>query len=104
MFVGTHVTGVAVGAKNRVGVAPQAKFISCKIIDDLGRDTPEAYIKCLQWFLAPTDTSGNNPDPTKRPHIIYLPYSESSFGDVFFEPISTVRKYVVFELSIFFLV
>jgi subtilisin family serine protease len=35
-----------------------------------GWGTPATYLECLQWFLAPTDLAGNNPDPSKAPHII----------------------------------
>ena len=32
--------------------------------------TPARYTECFQWFIAPTDLSGQNPDPTKAPAVI----------------------------------
>ncbi len=69
---GTHVTGIAVGddgAANQIGVAPGAKWIACRNMDD-GFGTPATYIECYQFFLAPTDLTGANPDPARRPHIV----------------------------------
>ena len=37
---------------------------------DQGNGTPATYTECFQWFIAPTDLNGQNPDPTKRPHVI----------------------------------
>ena len=31
---------------------------------------PETYTECFQWFIAPTDLTGQNPDPTKRPDVM----------------------------------
>jgi subtilisin family serine protease len=37
---------------------------------DRGAGTPATYAECFQWFLAPTDGGGQNPDPSKAPHVI----------------------------------
>ena len=69
---GTHTTGLAVGddgAGNQIGVAPGAKWIGCHNMDE-GVGRPETYTECFQWFIAPTDLNGQNPDPTKRPHVM----------------------------------
>jgi subtilisin family serine protease len=69
---GTHTTGTGVGddgGTNQIGVAPGAKWIGCRNMD-AGVGRPSTYIECLQFFLAPTDLSGNNPDPSKRPHVV----------------------------------
>ena len=69
---GTHTTGLAVGddgAGNQIGVAPGAKWIGCHNMDQ-GVGRPETYTECFQWFIAPTDLTGQNPDPTKRPHVM----------------------------------
>ena len=29
-----------------------------------------AFMACFQFFLAPTDRAGNNPDPSRAPHVI----------------------------------
>jgi hypothetical protein len=52
-----------------VGMAPEAKWINCRSMKISTRQwSPESFIGCLQFFLAPTDVKGKNPDPTKRPH------------------------------------
>ena len=69
---GTHTMGTMVGtdgAANQVGVAPGAKWMGCRNMDQ-GNGTPATYTECLQWFIAPTDSGGNNPDPTKAPDVI----------------------------------
>jgi uncharacterized repeat protein (TIGR01451 family) len=57
------------GATNAVGMAPGAKWIGCRNMDN-GDGTPTTYSECYQWFIAPTDVAGNNPDPTMAPHVI----------------------------------
>ncbi len=69
---GTHTMGTMVGddgAGNQIGVAPGAKFIGCRNMDQ-GAGTPARYSECFQFFIAPTDLAGNNPDPTKAPNVI----------------------------------
>jgi subtilisin family serine protease len=64
--------GIAVGdggPGNQIGVAPGAQWIGCRNMD-LGVGTPASYIECYQWFLAPTDLNGQNPDPQLAPDII----------------------------------
>src|SRR4051812_2345753 len=69
---GTHTAGTTVGddgAGNQVGVAPGAKWIGCRNMDQ-GNGTPATYTECFQFFIAPTDLSGNNANPFLRPHVI----------------------------------
>ena len=74
---GTHTMGTMVGdgttdpnnPVNQIGVAPSAKWIGCRCMDE-GDGTPATYTECFEWFMAPTDLSGNNPDPAKAPDII----------------------------------
>ena len=69
---GTHTMGIAVGddgAGNQIGVAPGARWIGCRNMDR-GVGTPARYTECFQWFLAPTNSAGANPDPSKAPDII----------------------------------
>ena len=69
---GTHTMGTIVGddgAGNQVGMAPGAKWIACRNMDQ-GAGTPARYSECFQFFIAPTDLNGNNPDPTKAPNVI----------------------------------
>jgi len=69
---GTHTMGTMVGddgGGNQIGVAPGAKWIGCRNMDQ-GNGTPATYSECFQWFIAPTDLSGQNPDSSKAPHVI----------------------------------
>ncbi|HEX3586854.1 MAG TPA: S8 family serine peptidase, partial [Candidatus Angelobacter sp.] len=72
-FHGSHTTGTAIGddgAGNQIGMAPGAKWIGCRNMDQ-GNGTPARYMECMQFFLAPypincTPAEG---DPTKAPDI-----------------------------------
>lgn len=65
---GTHVASIAVGS-NGYGVAPSARWIACRNMD-AGVGAPQAYIACLNFFLAPHDIYGRNPRPELRPHVV----------------------------------
>ena len=70
-FHGTHTLGTAIGddgAGNQIGMAPGAKWIGCRNMDQ-GNGTPARYIECMQWFLAPYPIGGGQGDPTKAPDI-----------------------------------
>ena len=72
-FHGSHTTGTAIGddgAGNQIGMAPGAKWIGCRNMDQ-GNGTPARYMECMEFFLAPypincTPAQG---DPTKSPDI-----------------------------------
>ena len=69
---GTHTMGTMTGDDNegnQIGVAPGAKWIGCRNMER-GNGKPSTYIECFQWFLAPTDLNGQNPDVSKAPHVI----------------------------------
>ena len=69
---GTHTAGTTVGndgAANQVGVAPGARWIGCRNMDQ-GNGTPATYTECFQFMIAPTDLSGNNANAFLRPHVI----------------------------------
>ena len=69
---GTHTTGTTSGddgADNQIGVAPGAKWIGCHNMDS-GTGRPETYTECFQWFIAPTDLNGQNPNPDLRPDVM----------------------------------
>jgi serine protease AprX len=70
-FHGSHTTGTAIGDDgmgNQIGMAPGAKWIACRNMDQ-GTGTPTRYIECMQWFLAPYPIGGGQGDPTKAPDI-----------------------------------
>jgi subtilisin family serine protease len=69
---GTHTTGTAVGYDQQnyyIGMAPGAKWIACRNMN-AGFGVPQTYIECLQFFVAPTDLNGGNPQPSLAPHVI----------------------------------
>ncbi len=69
---GSHTVGTIVGddvGSNQVGVAPGAKWIGCRNMNS-GNGTPATYNECAEWFLAPTDLNGQNPDPDRAPDVI----------------------------------
>ncbi len=69
---GTHTVGTMVGddgATHQTGVAPGAKWIGCRNMDQ-GNGTPARYIECMQWMLAPTDLNGENPNPDLAPDVL----------------------------------
>ncbi|HVN53580.1 MAG TPA: S8 family serine peptidase [Anaerolineaceae bacterium] len=68
---GTHVTGIAVGSDggaNQIGVAPGAKWMGCRNMDQ-GVGRPSTYIECLEFFLAP------NEDATKHADVVSNSYT-----------------------------
>ena len=63
----TQGTGIMVGGDggtNQIGVAPGAEWIAVKVDFTLAQ-----LHAALDWMLAPTDLSGGNPDPSKRPQV-----------------------------------
>lgn len=66
---GTHSTAIAVGGfpGDRVGVAPGAQWIGCRALGPGSNRV--TVLACLQFFLAPTDLDGNNPDPDRAPDV-----------------------------------
>jgi len=69
---GTHTAGTFAGddgATHQTGVAPGAKWIGCRNMDQ-GNGTPARYIECMEWMLAPTDSSGANPNPDLAPDVV----------------------------------
>ena len=70
---GTHTMGTACGddgAGNQVGVAPGAKFICARNMDQ-GNGTPATYIECFEFFLAPYPVGGTplQGNPALAPHV-----------------------------------
>ncbi len=68
---GTHTLGTMVGEAGAavLGMAPGARWIGCRNMDR-GNGTPATYAECFEFFLAPTDAGGNNPDPTRAPDVV----------------------------------
>jgi serine protease AprX len=72
-FHGSHTTGTAIGddgGTNQIGMAPGAKWIACRNMDQ-GNGTPATYMECMEFFLAPypLNCTPNEGDPAKAPDI-----------------------------------
>ena len=70
---GSHTIGTAVGfdgGANQIGVAPGAKWIGCRNMDQ-GNGTPARYIECFEFFLAPYPVGGGpgQGDPARAPDV-----------------------------------
>ncbi|MFU8854525.1 S8 family serine peptidase [Micromonospora sp. SL1-18] len=83
---GTHTMGTMVGddGTNHVGVAPDAQWIATN--GCCASNGPESLLESGWWLLAPTDVHGNNPDVSKRPHVINNSWGQSAehnFNDFF---------------------
>lgn len=69
---GTHTVGSMLGSESSgifVGVAPGAQWIAVRNMER-GYGSVASYLEGFQWFLAPTDLEGNNPDPSMAPDVI----------------------------------
>ncbi len=68
---GTHTMGTMAGraGADTLGMAPGARWIGCRNMDQ-GNGTPATYAECFEFFLAPTDANGMNPDPSMAPDVI----------------------------------
>jgi serine protease AprX len=80
---GTHTIATAAGGgPYQVGVAPDAEWIACRNMDN-ETGTPESYIDCFQFFLAPTNLDGRDARPELAPHIVnnswHCPPNEGCF-------------------------
>ncbi|MDH5674700.1 MAG: S8 family serine peptidase, partial [Myxococcales bacterium] len=84
---GTHTMGTMVGddgnpGENQIGVAPAAKWIAAKGCEDFGCSL-SSLMQSAEWVLAPTDSSGSNPRPDLRPHVVNNSWGGPP-GDPFF--------------------
>jgi serine protease AprX len=97
---GTHTMGTMVGddgGDNRIGVAPDARWIGCRNMD-VGVGTPAAYAECFEFFLAPYPIGGDpltDGVPGLAPHVINnswtCPASEGCDWDTLQTVVENVR-------------
>ncbi len=97
---GTHTMGTMLGDDggiNKIGVAPDAKWIGCRNMDG-GIGTPSTYLECFEFFLAPYPQGGNpqaDGRPDLAPHIISnswsCPVSEGCAGGEFYDVIKALH-------------
>jgi hypothetical protein len=71
---GTHVAGVIGGDQTEIkGVAPGAKFVSLRVLDELGRGQTSDVIAALQWAVANRAAYGIDVLNLSLGHPIYEP-------------------------------
>lgn len=97
---GTHTMGTIVGddgAGNQVGVAPGARWIGCRNMEQEW-GTPATYVECFEFFLAPYPVGGDpmtDGMPNLAPHVINnswtCPSSEGCDWDTLQEAVENVR-------------
>lgn len=80
---GTHTIATIAGGRG-LGVAPGAKWMACKGCGAKGC-TLSLLIACAEFMLCPTDTDGNDCDPTKTPHIVSNSWGKGQ-GMRYFQP------------------
>lgn len=66
---GTHVTGTMCGTKNGVGVAPGAKWMSCRGCNVTSCSSLSLQ-SCGNWIACPKNIPGLVSDCTKAPHVV----------------------------------
>src|SRR5205823_12104896 len=96
---GTHTAGTMVGddgGTNQIGVAPGAQWMACRSMDAAGFGSPDTYITCFEFMIAPWDLNGQNPDPSKAPVAVsnswYCSISlEGCTQSVLFSTVQAVR-------------
>lgn len=88
---GTHTMGTMVGGDGPgpfepdIGVAPGARWIAAKGCEDFGCSS-SALLSAGQFILAPTDLTGANPDPARRPDIVNNSWGGGP-GDPFYQDV-----------------
>jgi len=97
---GTLTLGVVVGSEEhiRTGVAFESQWIACRNMEYDGYGTPERYIGCMEFFLAPFPLDGDpmtQGDPSKAPQVINnswgCPPQEGCEPDTLKEAVEHVR-------------
>jgi serine protease AprX len=96
---GTHTMGTMLGddgGENRIGVAPDAKWIGCRNMN-AGTGSVATYLECFEFFLAPYPMGGSpkEGDPAQAPHIINnswgCPPDEGCQGTEFLETVRALK-------------
>jgi bacillopeptidase F len=87
---GTHTMGIMVGSEpdrnNQIGVAPGAKWMAVRAIDDDGTATDVDLLEAGEWILAPKDAEGN-PHPEKSPDIVNNSWGGGSELNDWYRPV-----------------
>jgi subtilisin family serine protease len=79
------------GGTNQIGVAPGADWIAVKACSGGGSCDDADLLDALDWMIAPTDVSGNNADPAKKPDIVLGMWGGGSCDTYFLPSIQALR-------------
>jgi subtilisin family serine protease len=91
------------GMGNQVGVAPGAKWIACRNMDQNGNGTPAEYIECFDFLLAPYPVGQPSlANPAMAPDIINnswdCPPSEGCSVNTLVQIVNAVRAAGIFTV------
>lgn len=95
---GTHCAGTICGTTNGIGVAPGAKFIACRGLDDEGSGDDTTLMTCGQFMACPSGNSST--DGTTRatctgfPHVISNSWGGLVGGQDFYNSIINCNVYM----------
>ncbi|WP_324824024.1 S8 family serine peptidase [Sinanaerobacter sp. ZZT-01] len=92
---GTHVMGTMVGelenGTNKIGVAPDAKWIAARVFDDEGETTSSTIMRAGEWLIAPTDEAGK-PHAEMAPDVINNSWGGDTNDEFFRDVVQAWRK------------
>lgn len=91
------------GVGNKVGVAPGAKWISCRNMDKYGTGSPAEYIECFDFLLAPYPMGHPGlANPAMAPDVINnswsCPPSEGCSTNTLLQIVNAVRAAGIFPV------
>jgi subtilisin family serine protease len=79
------------GTGNQIGVAPGADWIAVKGCTGVGSCGDVELHSSLQWMLAPTDLSGEYPDPSKAPDVLLAMWGGTGCDSFFKLDVAVLR-------------
>jgi uncharacterized repeat protein (TIGR01451 family) len=98
-MVGSDLPGDPLSAPNAVGLAPGARWITCKGCEMAGGWPCSVYalLECADFMLAPWDLNGQNPDPDLRPHVLNNSWGGDANDGWFFSAVAAWRAAGIFS-------
>jgi len=87
---GTHCAGTIAGTVNGIGVAPEAKWIACRGLNDEGSGDETSLTKCGEFMACPgKDANGNC---TGLPNVVSNSWGGAVGGQTWFNKIVTAWR------------
>jgi subtilisin family serine protease len=88
---GTHCMGTIAGNKNGIGVAPGAKYIACRGLDDEGSGNETTLMKCGEFMACPSQDEDESLC-TGFPNVVSNSWGGLIGGLDFYNPVISVWK------------